>query len=87
MCSSDLVISSANKQRHKALFYPGLGPRRVIPYVLLVWIDFDGVVTIAEITIAIALRAIAISPIVTTPSKSIQTSRTYGITLWGPEPG
>jgi hypothetical protein len=42
------VISSANKQRHKALFYPGSGSRRIIPYVLLVWIDFDGVVTMAR---------------------------------------
>ena len=36
------------KQRHEALFYPGSGPRRVIPYVLLVWIDFDGAVTMAR---------------------------------------
>ena len=36
------------KQGHEALFYPGSGPRRVIPYVLLVWIDFDGVVTMAR---------------------------------------
>ena len=42
------MISSADKQRHVALFYPGSGPRRVIPYVLLVWIDFDGVVTMAR---------------------------------------
>ena len=42
------VISSANKQGHKALFYPGSGSRRIIPYVLLVWIDFDGVVTMAR---------------------------------------
>ena len=40
------------KQGHKALFNPGSGPRRVILYVLLVWIDFDGVVTIVEIAIA-----------------------------------
>ena len=36
------------KQGHKALFYPGSGSRRIIPYVLLVWIDFDGVVTMAR---------------------------------------
>ena len=36
------------KQRHEALFYPGSGPRRVIPYVLLVWIDFDGVLQMAR---------------------------------------
>ena len=52
------MISSAGKQRHKALFYPGSGPRRVIPYVLLVWIDFDGVVTIGEIAIARKAKAI-----------------------------
>ena len=42
------VILLANKRRHKALFYPGSGSRRIIPYVLLVWIDFDGVVTMAR---------------------------------------
>ena len=45
-------ISTANKQGHKAIFYPGSGPRRVIPYVLLVSSAFDGVVTIGEIAIA-----------------------------------
>ena len=36
------------KQGHKALFYPGSGSRRIIPYVLLVWIDFEGVVTMTR---------------------------------------
>ena len=36
------------KQGHEALFYPGLGLRRVVPYVLLTWIDFDGVFTMAR---------------------------------------
>ena len=52
------VISSANKQGHKAIFYPGSGPRRVILYVLLVCIAFDGVVTIGEIALARKAKAI-----------------------------
>ena len=42
------MVSSANKQGHKAIFYPGSGPRRVIPYVLLVCIAFDGVLQLAR---------------------------------------
>ena len=46
------------KQKHKAIFYPGSGPRRVIPYVLLVCIAFDGVITIGEIALARKAKAI-----------------------------
>ena len=46
------------KQRHEALFYPGSGPRRVIPYVLLVFDSFRWGVTNGEIAIARKAKAI-----------------------------